>query len=185
MAPIRKKLVIVGGGVCGERCLLIVLSKDQFPEGYAPAVFQGYVAHSEKDDDRLRPLFYPDSDAVLMCFSIDNPAGLENIPEKRSPEVRHLCPSVLIILVGSKKDLRNDVHTRWELAKRKWSGRDPKRAAIRPAGLGFAVGAVFRKTEDVVRHVSEVAMKDALQADAGRKLWVPWKSLLQAQRLGR
>ncbi|KAK2114068.1 hypothetical protein P7K49_008334 [Saguinus oedipus] len=99
MAPIRKKLVIVGGGVCGEMYLLIVFSKDQFPEG-------------QEDDDRLRPLFYPDTDAVLMRFSIDNPGSLENIPEKWSPEVKHLCPSVLIILVGNKKDLRNDVHTR-------------------------------------------------------------------------
>jgi GTPase SAR1 family protein len=28
----RKKLVIVGDGTCGKTCLLIVFSKDQFPE---------------------------------------------------------------------------------------------------------------------------------------------------------
>ena len=32
MAAIRKKLVIVGDGACGKTCLLIVFSKDQFPE---------------------------------------------------------------------------------------------------------------------------------------------------------
>nr|XP_021521217.1 ras-like GTP-binding protein O-RHO [Aotus nancymaae] len=52
MAPIRKKLVTVGGGVCGEMCLLIVLSKDQFPEGFAPRVFQNYVAHTDVDGNR-------------------------------------------------------------------------------------------------------------------------------------
>ena len=32
MAAVRKKLVIVGDGACGKTCLLIVFSKDQFPE---------------------------------------------------------------------------------------------------------------------------------------------------------
>ena len=36
MAAIRKKLVIVGDGACGKTCLLIVFSKDQFPEVYVP-----------------------------------------------------------------------------------------------------------------------------------------------------
>lgn len=52
----------------------------------------------------------------------------ENIPEKWTPEVKHFCPNVPIILVGNKKDLRNDEHTRRELAKMKQVG-----AALRPA----------------------------------------------------
>lgn len=44
---------------------------------------------------------------------------VENIPEKWTPEVKHFCPNVPIILVGNKKDLRNDEHTRRELAKMK------------------------------------------------------------------
>lgn len=34
-------------------------------------------------------------------------------------QVRHFCPNVPIILVGNKKDLRNDENTRRELAKMK------------------------------------------------------------------
>ena len=52
-----------------------------------------------------------------MCFSIDSPDSLENIPEKWTPEVRHFCPNVPIILVGNKKDLRNDENTKRELSK--------------------------------------------------------------------
>lgn len=33
--------------------------------------------------------------------------------------MKHFCPNVPIILVGNKKDLRNDDHTRRELAKMK------------------------------------------------------------------
>ena len=54
----------------------------------------------------------------------------ENIPEKWTPEVKHFCPNVPIILVGNKKDLRNDEHTRRELAKMKQVG-----AALGPAAL--------------------------------------------------
>ena len=53
MAAIRKKLVIVGDGACGKTCLLIVFSKDQFPEVYAPTVFENYVADIEVDGKQV------------------------------------------------------------------------------------------------------------------------------------
>ncbi len=54
-----------------------------------------------------------------MCFSIDQPDSLENIPEKWVPEVKHFCPNVPIVLVGNKKDLRNDDYTIRDLARNK------------------------------------------------------------------
>lgn len=183
----------------------------------------------QEDYDRLRPLSYPDTDVILMCFSIDSPDSLgrdrgvpqdsvlllnplgsgkppgcpsrmpesslhpqpcvhcremlaacrlgrgggrggfcgasspcsngkglgpvsvrrlqgssssahriprvpvvENIPEKWTPEVKHFCPNVPIILVGNKKDLRNDEHTRRELAKMKQVGTAPGPLASKP-----------------------------------------------------
>ena len=53
MANIRKKLVIVGDGACGKTCLLIVFSKDQFPEVYVPTVFENYVADIEVDGKQV------------------------------------------------------------------------------------------------------------------------------------
>lgn len=51
----------------------------------------------QEDYDRLRPLSYPDTDVILMCFSVDSPDSLENIPEKWTPEVckHNLCNNKL------------------------------------------------------------------------------------------
>lgn len=62
MAAIRKKLVIVGDGACGKTCLLIVFSKDQFPEVYVPTVFENYVADIEVDSKQVSSIyFFPES----------------------------------------------------------------------------------------------------------------------------
>ncbi|KAM4570975.1 rho-related GTP-binding protein RhoA-C isoform 2-T2 [Fundulus diaphanus] len=100
-----------------------------------------------------------------MCFSIDSPDSLENIPEKWTPEVKHFCPNVPIILVGNKKDLRHDEHTRRELAKMKQEpvkseeGRD---MANRITAFGYLECSA--KTKDGVREVFEMATRAALQA---------------------
>lgn len=83
----RVKLVVVGDGMVGKTCLLLAFSKGQFIEGYIPTVFETYVADIEvdgkpvelalwdtagqEDYDRLRPLSYPDTDVVLMLYSVD------------------------------------------------------------------------------------------------------------------
>ncbi|KAG7226951.1 hypothetical protein INR49_022246 [Caranx melampygus] len=155
MAAIRKKLVIVGDGACGKTCLLIVFSKDQFPEVYVPTVFENYVADIEVDGKQVELALWDTA---------------ENIPEKWTPEVKHFCPNVPIILVGNKKDLRNDEHTRRELAKMKQEpvkseeGRD---MAGRIAAFGYMECSA--KTKDGVREVFEMATRAALQARRGKK----------------
>jgi len=72
----------------------------------------------QEDYDRIRPLSYPDSHVILICFSIDSPDSLENVEEKWISEVLHFCPKLSIILVGCKKDLRNDPNVINELRKR-------------------------------------------------------------------
>jgi len=186
MATIRKKLVIVGDGACGKTCLLIVFSKDQFPEVYVPTVFENYVADIEvdgkqvelalwdtagqEDYDRLRPLSYPDTDVILMCLSIDSPDSLENIPEKWTPEVRHFCPNVPIILVGNKKDLRQDEVTRRELMKMKQEPVRPEDGKQMADKINaFAYMECSAKTKDGVRQVFETATRAALQSKKKRK----------------
>ncbi|MCJ1441670.1 MAG: Rho GTPase [Stictis urceolatum] len=135
-----KKFVVVGDGGCGKTCLLISYSQKVFPDKYVPTVFDNYftqVQHrgnmveldlwdtaGQEEYDRLRPLSYPETDLLFVCFGIDCPNSLENVLEKVClvsfgattectnatkwyPEVLHFCPTTPIILVGLKSDLRH------------------------------------------------------------------------------
>jgi Ras family protein A len=78
--------------------MLIVFSKGAFPEAYVPTMFEAYVADIDIDGvhvkcvlwdtagqeeyDRLRPLTYPDTHIVLICFSIAAPETLDNVEKK-------------------------------------------------------------------------------------------------------
>ncbi|KAK3172383.1 hypothetical protein OEA41_005704 [Lepraria neglecta] len=120
-----KKFVVVGDGGCGKTCLLISYSQGYFPEKYVPTVFENYITHTDhkpsgktvelalwdtagqEEYDRLRPLSYPETDLLFVCFAIDCPNSLENVMDKWYPEVLHFCPTTPLILVGLKSDLRN------------------------------------------------------------------------------
>jgi hypothetical protein len=39
----------------------------------------------QEDYDRLRPLSYPDSHVILICFAVDSPDSLDNVQEKVRP----------------------------------------------------------------------------------------------------
>ncbi|RDI89343.1 hypothetical protein Vi05172_g864 [Venturia inaequalis] len=127
----RLKVVPVGDGATGKTCFLIFFFDDF--QVYVPTVFENYVLDvsrgrckyeialwdtaGQEDYDRLRPLSYPDTDVVLICFAIDNPDSLVNVQEKWILEIRRFLPKTPIILVGLKSDLRNDVSTIGELLK--------------------------------------------------------------------
>ncbi|XP_059510380.1 rho-related GTP-binding protein RhoB-like [Stegostoma tigrinum] len=181
MATLRRKLVVVGDGGCGKTSLLFVLSKDEFPEDYVPTVFETYVADIEvnqklvelalwdtagqEDYDRLRPLSYPDTDVILICFSVDSPDSLRNIPDKWMPEVRHFCPGVPVVLVGNKKDLRSDQRVLKELARSK---KEPVRWEEGQA-MAERIGAYHylecsAKTKEGVWEVFETATRATLKA---------------------
>ncbi|SPO03857.1 probable RHO1 protein [Cephalotrichum gorgonifer] len=119
-----KKIVVVGDGGCGKTCLLISYSQGYFPEKYVPTVFENYITYpihgpsgkivelalwdtaGQEEYDRLRPLSYPETDLIFVCFAIDCPNSLDNVLDKWYPEVLHFCPYTPLYLVGLKSDLR-------------------------------------------------------------------------------
>ncbi len=99
-----------------------------------------------------------------MCFSIDAPDSLDNIPEKWTPEVKHFCPNVPIILVGNKKDIRNDEAIKRELGRMKQEPVKPDQGKVMADTIGaFAYLECSAKTKEGVREVFEMATKAALQ----------------------
>ena len=89
---------------------------------YVPTVFENYVADVEvdgkhvelalwdtagqEDYDRLRPLSYPDSHVILICFAIDSPDSLDNVQEKVCKLPCHLRVYILTGIL-SLVDLRS------------------------------------------------------------------------------
>lgn len=66
---------------------------------YVPTVFENYIVNvtldngkmvelalwdtaGQEDYDRLRPLSYPETDVILMCFAIDQPTSFSNIQDR-------------------------------------------------------------------------------------------------------
>ncbi|KAF7358833.1 Kinase-like protein [Mycena sanguinolenta] len=131
---IERKLVIVGDGACGKSALLIVATGAAFPTAYQPAelcaTFLANVEVGDKeiqltlwdtpgqeDYDRLRPLSYPGAHVILICFGIDSPDSLDNVKLRWISEVGHFCPGVPFILVGCKRELRQNTRVIQELRK--------------------------------------------------------------------
>lgn len=118
----------------------------------------------------MRPLSYPDSHVILICFSVDSPDSLENVQEKWIYEVIHFCAGLPIILVGCKMDLRNEAKCIDELAK---CGQSP---VTYDQGLAVAqkIGAYkylecSARTQEGVREVFEHATRAALFAKSKKK----------------
>ena len=181
---VNKKLVVVGDGGCGKTCLLIVYSQNRFPEEYVPTVFENYVpivdyrgqkvefalwdTAGQEEYDRLRPLSYPETDVILICFAIDYPTSLMNVKDKWLPEILHFCEGVPYLLVGLKSDLRMDAHS---LSLLTAQGVQPVSQA---QGERFAqeIGArryveCSAKANDGVREVFQAALEEAF----GAKKW--------------
>ncbi|OAA61801.1 Rho GTPase rho [Niveomyces insectorum RCEF 264] len=103
-----------GDGACGKTSLLSVFTLGYFPTHYIPTVFENYVTDcrvegrnvqlalwdtaGQEDYERLRPLAYAKAHWI--------------------EEATERCPGVPIILVGLKKDLREDPVAVEEMRKR-------------------------------------------------------------------
>ncbi|KAF9080032.1 Rho GTPase [Mortierella sp. AD031] len=119
---VRRKLVIVGDGACGKTSLLSVFTLGYFPKN--PTVFENFVTDVKIDGkpvqlalwdtagqeayERLRPLSYTKAHVILIGYSVDTPDSLDNVTSKWIQEVQVHCPETPVILVGMKKDLRDN-----------------------------------------------------------------------------
>eukprot|EP00475_Leptophrys_vorax_P019608 TRINITY_DN2686_c0_g1_i1.p1 TRINITY_DN2686_c0_g1~~TRINITY_DN2686_c0_g1_i1.p1 ORF type:complete len:215 (-),score=58.81 TRINITY_DN2686_c0_g1_i1:25-600(-) len=155
------KCVAVGDGAVGKTCMLISYSNGAFPEEYVPTIFDNYSAMvmyeeepvnlslwdtaGQDDYDRLRPLSYPGTDVFIICYSIISPASFENLKSKWIPEIQHHSPNAPIVIVGTKKDMRDDEKVSRVLSKQ----------GTKPVEL-----------EDVVQYAQECGAKEVIECSA-------------------
>ncbi|KFO69745.1 Rho-related GTP-binding protein RhoB, partial [Cuculus canorus] len=122
----QRKLTVVGDDRCGKTCLLFALRHEPLPKSYEPTLFDTYTTDTEVDGKEmklilcdvagknefsyqsLRSVFYKDADIILMCFSVDRPDSQQNILDYWVPEIKLFCPTVPIILIATKIELRDD-----------------------------------------------------------------------------
>ncbi|KAG7442091.1 uncharacterized protein BT62DRAFT_974109 [Guyanagaster necrorhizus] len=181
---LKRKLVVVGDGGCGKTCLLIVYAENRFPEAYIPTVFENYVTQvhfegkeielalwdtaGQEEYDRLRPLSYPESNVILIVFSIDFPTSLGNVLDKWYPEVAHFCEGTPLILVATKIDLRKDEQTKRMLGAQ---GQTPV-SFEQGSSVAKEIGAKYvecsAKTGTGVHDVFNVALKESLKGRWGK-----------------
>jgi len=182
--PIRKKLVVVGDGGCGKTSLLLTFAKNEFPVDYIPTVFENYVALMEVDDrrvelalwdtagqedyDRLRPLSYTRAEVVLICFSLDSPSSLMNVTEKWAPEVRLYIPTIPIILVGNKKDLRHKQQEQDGTRRERNVTKDDGRVVAEKIGAAAYMECSALRREGITE-VFQMAAREALKYSEQRK----------------
>ncbi|KAF1983682.1 hypothetical protein K402DRAFT_406674 [Aulographum hederae CBS 113979] len=185
----RRKLVIIGDGACGKTSLLSVFTLGYFPTRYVPTVFENYVTDcrvdgksvqlalwdtaGQEDYERLRPLAYSKAHVILIGFSVDSPDSLENVKHKWAEEARERCPGVPIILVGLKKDLRDDPLAQEEMRKKSLKFTNSAEGARMKEEIGARKYLECSSlTGDGVDDVFEAATRAALIAgDGGEKSW--------------
>ena len=184
MTANRKKLVIVGDCGCGKTCLLYAFLKNKFLYPHAPSVLEVDATEIEVDgkkvelelwDDggeleeyrRLRLLRYVGADVILMCFSIDNPHSLDNITRTWIDEIKQTScwPNVPVILVGNKKDLRNDELMKEKLSKIKQEPVKSEEGSLVCERIkAYAYLECSAKTREGVREVFKTAAKAVLRS---------------------
>ncbi|RPD65792.1 hypothetical protein L226DRAFT_529935 [Lentinus tigrinus ALCF2SS1-7] len=181
---VKRKLVVVGDGGCGKTCLLIVYAENRFPEAYIPTVFENYVTlvnfdgklvelalwdtAGQEEYDRLRPLSYPESNVILIVFSVDFPVSLANVQDKWYPEVAHFCEGVPLILVATKTDLRRDEQTRRMLSAQGQVPVTTEQGAMVAREIGAKYIECSAKTGDNVKQVFDLALKESMRGKWGK-----------------
>ncbi|CBQ68697.1 Rho3 GTP binding protein [Sporisorium reilianum SRZ2] len=169
---VARKVLVLGDGACGKTSLLFVLIKHEFPQSYEPTVFENYVhvmqpsaegpsveltlwdTAGQEEFDKLRSLSYADTHVVVLCFSTDNPVSLQNVESRWLPEIQAHCPSVKIVLVALKCDLRNAPST------------VEKRLTGSPTSLSYADGVAVAKRIKASRYLECSAMMNRGVTDA-------------------
>ncbi|KAH0560080.1 hypothetical protein GP486_003402 [Trichoglossum hirsutum] len=119
----RAKAVLIGSGHCGKTSAISSFIAHNVPSMYVPTTIADHLTQAGsihnvemtiidtaglEEYDRLRPLSYANADIVVICFSIGCPQSLRDVKDRWLPEYNNFTPSIPLIVLGLKSDLRHE-----------------------------------------------------------------------------
>ncbi|KAM7362593.1 ras-like GTP-binding protein RhoL isoform 1-T2 [Cochliomyia hominivorax] len=119
-------ITIIGDGCVGKTCLMEVFAKNKYPEYTIPTDSDMQTSviiyfddkkytltlcetPCQEDRDNLNPLSFPNTNCILLCYSISDRDTFTNIESKWWPKIRQYDNEIPIVLVGTKLDLRIEI----------------------------------------------------------------------------
>ncbi len=124
-----RKIVVVGDMHSGKSCLVSSYCADKYHEVYCPTIMRCMSSDTKVQGKRidiitvdtpgrydylpLRQLAYNKSDLIMICFALDTPQSLKNVEEFWIPEVQKNAPGIPYMLVGTRRDLRDEQYANW------------------------------------------------------------------------
>ena len=118
------KCIVIGDGAVGKTSLLLSYTTNSFPNEYIVTVFDNYSVNIKIEEEIFnlqlwdtagqenysyyRKLTYPNTDVILLCFSLNSRSSFDNIVTDWVPEIEEHLKNIPIILVGTKMDLREE-----------------------------------------------------------------------------
>ena len=129
-----RKIVVVGDMCSGKTSLISAYCRDKFSEVYVPTILTSCMTDADilgekielvvvevagrNDFSKFRNCAYHKMDLAILCYSADSPASLKAIKDHWVPELLQAVPRVPYILVGTKKDIRDEQVCKVELSHR-------------------------------------------------------------------
>jgi cell division control protein 42 len=127
----KVKVVVSDGAVC-KTCLLMAYKNHEIPSGYVPTIFDNHVVQmrvhnkdvtlqlwdsaGQEEFENIRVLSYTNKDVFAICFSLVNLASLVKIQSMWLPGLKRHIQNPRFILVGTKKNLRENKAVRLKLS---------------------------------------------------------------------
>ena len=125
-----RKILVVGDMTTGKTNLISAYSRDRFTKIYTPTILHVYqtdakicgeaidlvvIEISGRDDFYpLRQKAYRKIDAAVICYSINSSLSLDRVCNFWVPELRRHAPKAPFVVVGTKRDLRDEARDKLE-----------------------------------------------------------------------
>lgn len=125
-----RKILVIGDMTSGKTNLISAYGRDKFTENYTPTILHCYqtdakicgetidlvvVEISGRDDfEPLRRRAYHKMDAAVICYSVNSIVSLDRVRKFWVPELQKHASKVPFVIVGTKRDLRDEARDRLE-----------------------------------------------------------------------